>query len=47
MKRTELNQVERHTTEDLLHRKINVTEIARYYGLFAQKTATETDCLPC
>ena len=29
MKRTELNLVERRTIEDLLHRKVNVTEIAR------------------
>jgi transposase, IS30 family len=29
MKRTELNLAERRTIEDLLHRKVNVTEIAR------------------
>lgn len=28
MKRTELNLAERRTIEDLLHRKVNVTEIA-------------------
>lgn len=29
MKRTELNLAERRTIEDLLHLKVNVTEIAR------------------
>jgi|GEM_PF-5103214 len=29
MKRTELNLAERRTIEDLLHRKVKVTEIAR------------------
>jgi len=42
MKRTELNLAERRQIEDLLHRKVNVTEIAPQFTVRSSATFSRT-----